>query len=174
MSSSSLVIRAVPYDHPDAGVMIDALQAHYRMLYDGPDPSPVDPAEFAPPRGRFFVGYLDHAAVAMGGWRWIEALAELGAERPVEVKRMYVDADTRGRGFARQLLTHLECTARDDGADAVVLSTGSVQRDAIALYRAEGYDDVPKFGFFAPYEQAVHLGKWLAADTTRLSERPSA
>lgn len=162
MWSPSLDIRAVPYDHPDASAMIDALQAYYRTLYDGPDSSPVDPAEFAPPRGRFFVGYLGAATVAMGGWRWIDALPDLGASRPVEIKRMYVDAGLRGQGFARTLLAHLETTARDEGADAIVLSTGPPQVDAITLYRAEGYDDVPSFGFFATYEQAVHLGKWLA------------
>jgi hypothetical protein len=46
--------------------------------------------------------------------------------------------------------------------------------DAIALYRAEGYDDVPRFGFFAGYEQAVHLGKWLSTERTSDRARVSA
>jgi GNAT superfamily N-acetyltransferase len=169
MSPASLVIRSVPFDHPDASAMTEAVQAYYRTLYDGPDSSPVDPTEFAPPNGRFFVGYLDGLAVAMGGWRWIEPLAELGADHPAEIKRMYVELSSRGRGYARLLLARLESTARAAGADAAVLATGQPQRDAIALYRAEGYDDVPRFGFFAPYETAVHLGKWLTDD--RLADR---
>lgn len=160
--SLALDIQPVSYDHPDASAMTNALQAYYRTLYDGPDPSPVDPAEFAPPSGRFFVGYLGRAAVGMGGWRWIDALPALSAVQPAEIKRMYVDVSARGRGFARTLLARLEETARDEGADAMVLSTGPAQRDAIALYRSEGYDDIPSFGFFAAYEQAVHLGKWLS------------
>jgi GNAT superfamily N-acetyltransferase len=173
--SACLVIRSVPYDHPDASAMTEALQDYYRSLYHGPDRSPVDPAEFTPPSGRFFVGYLEGVAVAMGGWRWIEPLTEMGAARPVEIKRMYVDANTRGRGYARTLLGHLETTAKAAGADAVVLATGQPQRDAIALYRSQSYDDVPRFGFFAPYETAVHLGKWLTAtaDEGEANGRPA-
>jgi ribosomal protein S18 acetylase RimI-like enzyme len=140
-----------------------AVQDYYRMLYGGPDSSPVDATEFDPPNGSFFVGYLDGAAVAMGGWRWIEPLAELGARRPVEIKRMYVDPRVRGRGFARMLLARLESSAAAAGADAAVLSTGQPQVEAIALYRAQSYEDVPRFGYFAPYETAVHLGKWLTS-----------
>lgn len=168
-----LDICAVPYDQADASALTDAVQTYYQSLYDSPDPSPVDPAEFAPPRGRFYVGYLDHAAVAMGGWRWIEPLPDLGAARPAEIKRMYVAGPARGRGFARALLAHLEDTARADGADALVLSTGAVQRDAIALYRADGYDDVAGFGYFAAYDDAVHLGKWLIPRETSVSELPA-
>jgi GNAT superfamily N-acetyltransferase len=172
MASHSLDIRPVRYDHADASALTEAVQAYYRTLYDGPDSSPVDPAEFEPPHGRFFVGYLGQQAVAMGGWRWIDPLPELGARRPAEIKRMYVDVPARGRGYARALLARLEDTARAAGVDAVVLSTGAVQRDAIALYRAEGYDDVPRFGFFAAYDDAVHLGKWLAPRETTVSARP--
>ncbi len=169
MSTVLMEIRPVPYDNPDASAMTEAVQDYYRSLYRGPDSSPVDPTEFTPPHGRFFVGYLDDVAVAMGGWRWIEPLAEMGSRRPAEIKRMYVDLGCRGRGFARTLLAHLESTAAAAGADAVVLSTGQPQREAIALYRSSGYVDVPRFGFFAPYPTAVHLGKWLTADRSAAS-----
>jgi GNAT superfamily N-acetyltransferase len=171
MATPALEIRAVPYDQADASALTEAVQAYYQSLYDNPDPSPVDPAEFAPPSGRFFVGYLGPTPVAMGGWRWIEPLPELGAARPAEIKRMYVDVPARGRGFARAILAHLEETARSAGVDALVLSTGAVQLDAIALYRAEGYVDVPRFGFFAAYDGAVHLGKWLTPVKTTFSGR---
>lgn len=161
MPPRTLVIRAVSYELPAASAMIDELQAYYQTLYDGPDPSPVDPEEFTPPAGCFFAGYEGATAVAMGGWRWIDALPGMGARRPVEIKRMYVAKGARGRGHARRLLGHLEATAYEDGADVIVLSTGPPQQDAIALYRSAGYDDVPKFGFFAAYAEAVHLGKRL-------------
>ncbi len=154
-------IRAVRYDEAAVRAMTEAVQAYYHSLYDGPDDAPVDPGEFAPPGGRFFVGYEGERPCAMGGWRWIEPLPEMPAARPVEIKRMYVDSDARGRGYARQILRHLESSAKAAGADAVVLSTGAPQRAAIRLYRSSGYVDVPKFGFYAPYASAVHLGKRL-------------
>jgi len=45
----------------------------------------------------------------------------------------------------------------------MVLTTGRPQRDAIAFYRAAGYDDVPPFGYYAHVDTAVHLGKRLPA-----------
>lgn len=175
MTLPTLAIRAVRYDLPAARAMIDALQDYYRTLYRGPDRSPVDPAEFAPPQGLFFLGFQGDAAVAMGGWRWVEPLPGISALRPVEIKRMYVVAAARGRGYARQMLHHLEATARDQGADAVVLSTGQPQQDAIGLYRAAGYRDIPKFGYYAAYDTAVHLGKRLStAASVRVSEPPPA
>jgi GNAT superfamily N-acetyltransferase len=166
-------IRAVGYEVPEAGEMIDTLQAYYRTLYKGPDRAPVDPAEFVPPGGMFFLGYSGSRAVAMGGWRWIEPLPAIGARRPAEIKRMYVVQDARGRGHARAILAHLESTARDAGADAIVLSTGPPQTDAIALYRSAGYVDIPPFGYYARYDGPVHLGKPLSGDVSWQPEQKS-
>jgi GNAT superfamily N-acetyltransferase len=164
MATPPLDIRAVGYDLPAAKAMVDALQDYYHSLYNGPDRSPVDPQEFAPPNGMFFLCYQVEVPVAMGGWRWVEPVDGVEASRPVEIKRMYVVETARGRGHARAILGHLESTARHAGADAVVLSTGQPQQDAIALYRSVGYVDIPKFGYYARYDTAVHLGKRLERD----------
>lgn len=158
---SRFVIGVSAFDQPVVRTMTDAVQEYYRDLYGGPDSAPVDTGEFTPPRGMFFLGHEEDRPVAMGGWRWIDPLPEMPAARPVEIKRMYVDAAVRGRGYARALLRHLEVTAREAGADAIVLSTGQPQVEAIALYRSSGYVDVPRFGYYAPYPAAVHLGKRL-------------
>ncbi len=156
-----LEICQVAYDTATVSAMTNALQTYYQSLYDGPDRGPVDPGEFALPRGMFFVGFEGTQPVAMGGWRWIDPLPAMLAARPVEIKRMYVASDARGRGYAREVLRHLEATARATGADAIVLSTGPPQRAALGLYRSSGYVDVPRFGFYADYPTAIHLGKRL-------------
>lgn len=161
MTPPPLDIRLVRYDSPAAAAMIEMVQGYYRTLYRGPDRSPVDPQEFAPPAGLFFVGYVGDDAVAMGGWRWIEPSSGMAALKPVEVKRMYVAPLARGKGYARAMLAHLETSASQAGADWVILSTGAPQTEAIALYRSAGYDDVPRFGYYARYDTAVHLGKRL-------------
>ena len=171
---AALEIRAVSYDVPEASAMIDVLQAYYRSLYNGPDRAPLDPAEFVPPGGRFFVGYQDGLPVAMGGWRWIDPLPQISSERPVEIKRMYVIPDARGLGHARTILGHLEHTAREAGADVIVLSTGPPQQDAISLYRSSGYVDIPRFGYYARYDSAVHLGKRLDGGVLAAADPPEA
>jgi GNAT superfamily N-acetyltransferase len=163
---SSLSIRPVGYDHPDAQRLIAEVQAEYVQRYGGPDASPVDPLEFQPPRGLFLVGYLRGEPVAMGGWRTHAGAAPQasGAALTAEVKRMYVTAAERGRGHARAVLARLEDTARDAGAGWLLLETGSAQPEAVALYRSCGYQPVPPFGYYANRPLAIHLGKDLLAE----------
>jgi GNAT superfamily N-acetyltransferase len=158
---SDFVIEQVGYGHPDIVALTAQVQAYYEQIYGGPDSTPVDDAEFTPPQGAFFVGYDDGRPVAMGGWRWHRAPVPIAATRPAEIKRMYVVPAVRGRGLARRLLGHLEDTARGAGADALVLETGQRQPEAIGLYRATGYVDIPRFGHYACAPDAVHLGKLL-------------
>jgi GNAT superfamily N-acetyltransferase len=74
------------------------------------------------------------------------ALRALGDE--LEVKRVYVAPEARGRGASRALMAELERLARQRGAARLVLQTGDRQHEAIALYERLGYRPV---GVFAPY-----------------------
>ena len=155
------VIEAVAYDHADVARLTEQVQSYYGRIYGGPDTTPVDPAEFAPPSGSFFVGYRAGEPVTMGGWRFVRSALDIPASRPAEIKRMYVVESARGLGLAREMLRHLEVTASAAGADALVLETGQAQPDAIALYRSSGYTDIPRFGHYRNEPDAVHLGKLL-------------
>jgi GNAT superfamily N-acetyltransferase len=146
-------IEVLAYDHPDAGPLIDGCQYEDLVRYGQEDQTPVDPADFAAPRGLFLVGYLDDRAVACGGWRTHGPDAEL--------KRMYVVPEARRRGLARSILIRLEDAARDAGRHRMILETGTRQPEALALYGEAGYVEVPKFGYYADDPESVHLGKVL-------------
>ncbi|MGH1563119.1 GNAT family N-acetyltransferase [Mumia sp. DW29H23] len=151
-----LHIRAVGYDHADAVTLIAEVQAEYVRRYGSPDEGPTDAAQFRAPGGVFAVAYdVDGTPVATGGWRL------LGDGR-AEVKRMYVRESARGRGYARRVLAWLEATAAEAGAAEVILETGRLQPEAIALYRSAGYADVEPFGYYAQDPLSVYLGKALA------------
>jgi GNAT superfamily N-acetyltransferase len=157
----SFELRPVGCESPDAMALTEQAQRFYVELYGGPDDTPFTVDEFAPPRGRFYVGYLDEHPVAMGGWRFSPVIAPVGAIRPAEIKRMFVRADVRQQGLARRLLATLEAAARDAGADWMILETGRPQVAAVALYRASGYVDIAPFGFYANEPDVVSLGKRL-------------
>ena len=53
---------------------------------------------------------------------------------------MWVSPDVRGLGLGRRLLRELEDLARDHGATAAHLETNRALTEAIALYRASGYE----------------------------------
>lgn len=149
-----LDLREEPYDSPAAQQLIAAVQAEYVVRYGGPDEAPVDPREFAPPDGLFLVGYLEAQPVATGGLR-------RHAEGEVEIKRMYVVPEARGRGFSRQMLAALEARARELGANRVVLETGQRQPEAISLYESSGYARLPGFGHYACAPLSISFEKKL-------------
>lgn len=156
-----LDLRVVGYDHADATALIARVQAEYVERYGSPDESPVDPALFDPPEGLFLVGYDTGVAdrpVATGAWRR-SPVRVLGGSSAVEVKRMYVVPDARGRGFARQVLAELERSAVAAGHDLAVLETGMLQPEAIGLYLSAGYVEIPGFGYYCGAELSRCYGK---------------
>jgi GNAT superfamily N-acetyltransferase len=153
---SDLELREEPYDGPIAQQLIDAVQQEYVVRYGAPDTTPVEPNEFAPPGGRFVVGYLDTQAVAMGGVRRIDT-------GTVEIKRMYVVPQVRGRGLSRVVLAHLESLAREVGASRILLETGPKQPEAMRLYETSGYERVEGFGHYRCEPDSVSYGKTLTA-----------
>ncbi|MFL6001461.1 MAG: GNAT family N-acetyltransferase [Nocardioides sp.] len=154
----------VGFGHPDAMAMIAAVQGEYVLRYGGQDETPLDPAMFDPPRGSFFVGYLDGRPAASGAWRRREDVEALGSTSTAEIKRMYVAPAARGRGLARAMLAHLERTAFEAGAAVSILETGTRQPEAIALYESSGYVEVPKFGFYCHAPESRCYGKRLPGD----------
>lgn len=153
-------LRQTSYDDPLVQRLVAEVQQEFVLRYGGPDRTPMDPAHFAPPRGGFFLAQSDDAApVGMGGWRFRPDVAALGRSRAAEVKRMYVVPAARGQGWARRLLARLEDSAREAGADVLVLETGTAQPEAIALYESSGFVPVEPFGFYRDSPTARYFGK---------------
>ena len=159
-ATSALHVDRLPITHPDARLLVEAVQEEYVARYGGRDESPVDPRDFEDPLGRFFVGYLDGVPVATGAWRRSSVRA-LGVEVTAEVKRMYVVPAAQRRGLARQMLAHLESTAATAGIEALVLETGIAQPEAIALYESAGYVPIPGFGYYSGSELSRCFGRVL-------------
>ena len=113
-----------------------------------------EPAEFEPPQGAFFVGYVKGQPVACGGLaRYDDATGE--------VRRMYVSPDARGQGLSRLVLAALEDQARSLGYKAIRLETGNRQTEALGLYSSAGYEPIPKYGPYVDDERSVCLEKRL-------------
>ena len=98
----------------------------------------VAAAELVAPAGLLLVARLRGEPVGCGALR-------LHAGAPAEIKRMWVAPAARGLGLGRRLLGELERRARAHGAGRVRLDTNASLREAIALYRSAGYEEVPAF-----------------------------
>lgn len=159
----TFTLEPVPFDHPDAVPLIEAAQGEYVRRYGGPDTTPHEPGEFAPPRGWFLVGYAAGGPVACGGWRLRSARVEDPELRAgdAEIKRMYVADGHRGHGYARRLLGALERAAVTAGARRMILETGDRQPEAIELYRSSGYTEIAGFGAYRGNPDSRYLAKSL-------------
>lgn len=146
----AMQILPVRYDHPDAMKLDGVVQQEYAERYgDDGDVTPLSPAMFVPPRGLYLLAYDDGRPVATGGWRSQEDAEEGYRPGDAEIKRMFVVREARGTGLARRILAELEDDARAAGRIRMVLETGTMQPEAIALYTSSGY--VPaekKFGLY--------------------------
>ncbi|MEI7055803.1 GNAT family N-acetyltransferase [Nocardioides sp. CCNWLW239] len=156
----SVEIRRVAYDHPDAQKLVDRVQEFYVERYGEPDTDPTTPDMFESPAGAYFLAYLDDVPVASGAWRRSGEPA-LGTTVTAEIKRMYVVPEAQRRGLAKLMLAHVEASARDAGFEALVLTTGDHQHEAIGLYTAMGYVDVEPFGYYKDEDLVVCMAKRL-------------
>ncbi len=94
--------------------------------------------ELRQPNGALLVARLRGAPVGCGALKF-------HAGEPTELKRMWVDRSVRGIGLGRRMLRELEDFARAQGTSVVRLETNASLTEALALYRASGYREVPAF-----------------------------
>jgi putative acetyltransferase len=77
----------------------------------------------------------------------------------VEVRKMYLLPEARGRGLGKELLHRLLADARSLGYKRIILETNAVLEEAIALYRRFGFAPVDRPHMAKRCDQAWEL--WL-------------
>lgn len=82
-------------------------------------------------------------------------------EGVMEVKRMYVTPESRGKGIASLVLKELQDWARELGSSRCILETGIKQPEAISLYKKSGYKVIPNYGQYAGVAISVCFEKVL-------------
>ena len=158
-----IVIREVRTDHADVAALADEVQAYYvEHLRRARTSARWTTTSSRRRAGRSISATTATAPVSMGGWRYHEPIEGFAAERPgrdqAHVRRAVGPRSRPGPADAAPTWSDSAVAA---GADALILETGRVQPDAIALYRSSGFVDIPDFGFYAGEALAVHLGKLL-------------
>ena len=79
----------------------------------------------------------------------------------MEVKRMFVPMELRGKGIAKEILNELEAWAKELGNRKCILETGIKQPEAISLYKKCGYKFMDNYGQYAGVENSVCFEKLL-------------
>ena len=79
----------------------------------------------------------------------------------VEVKRMFVSPDDRGKGVAKKVLQELEIWAKELGYKKCVLETGERQVEAVKFYTKCNYKKIPNYGQYKGVENSICFEKAL-------------
>lgn len=154
-------LRQVRLTDPLVAPLIEGMTHEYAVRYGEIDEmATVDAEDFDPPSGTLLVLVDDGEVLAGGGLRRL-------TDDTCEVKRMWTAAGHRRKGYASQILTALEDTARAAGYATLLLETGPLQPEAIDLYTARGYHRIPYYG---RYPDAVAFRLALRSPASRQSE----
>lgn len=143
LNRDQLQVRAADPDSPEA---LACQQSYFdeilaRVAIARPEYFPLpDPGadSYRPPRGRFLIAWSDDLPVGCVALRPLD-------DSIAEVKRLWVDASARGQGLSRRLMSAIEAEARSMGYQRLRLDTNSALTEAIALYRATGWTDIPPY-----------------------------
>ena len=144
MTASAVELRAVD---PEAPEVQYCLEQYFAELAER-DANRFEPGEalptadeMRPPAGLFVIAYLRGQAVGCCGLKFHSG----GMPDIAELRRMWVDPETRGMGLGRRLLEHIEDVARAHGVARLRLDTNEHLVEAIAMYRSAGYLDIPRY-----------------------------
>jgi GNAT superfamily N-acetyltransferase len=158
MENPTLQVCRAHLTDPSAAPLLAGLVQEYTERY-GPGAAAEfeehPPEVFTPERGGGLILLVEQGeTVAGGAFRRfaregvaVDVLPRLDAEPPTaEFKRIWTHAGHRRRGLARRALAELEREAAGEGYLRVFLTTGPRQPEAVALYLAAGYAELPDPG----------------------------
>ncbi len=100
------------------------------------------------------VVYIDDKPVGCGALKEFEPSI-------IEIKRMYISSQNRGKGIATKMLSELENWAIELSYEKGILETGKRQPEAIALYEKNDYKLIPNYGQYTAMENSVCYEKLL-------------
>jgi putative acetyltransferase len=80
-------------------------------------------------------------------------------DNTVEIKRMFVKPQMRGKGVGSMVLVELEKWAAELKFKHCILETGKRQPDAIKLYENAGYRQISNYGQYKDVDNSVCMKK---------------
>ena len=98
--------------------------------------------------------YEDHEPLGCGCFKKF-------SDDTVELKRMYVTNEQRGKGIGALVLTELEKWIVELDYNMIVLETGTKQPEAIQLYKKQGYRIIPNYAPYTGNDLSICMKKQL-------------
>ena len=144
------IIRTVS-NNSDFQFLVSLLD-HFQQILDGDEHSFYAQFNKIDTLSEVLVAYIEGIPVASGALRRYN-------NSTVEIKRMFVKPEYRGRGVAMLILKELESWAKELNFSTCILETGKKQIEAINLYKKTGYMQIISYGQYKNVENSVCMKK---------------
>ena len=144
------IIRTVS-NNSDFQFLVSLLD-HFQQILDGDEHSFYAQFNKIDTLSEVLVAYIEGIPVASGALRRYN-------NSTVEIKRMFVKPEYRGRGVAMLILKELESWAKELNFSTCILETGKKQIEAISLYKKTGYLQITSYGQYKNVENSVCMKK---------------
>lgn len=96
----------------------------------------------------------EQAAVGCGSFKHYD-------DDTVELKRIFIRDDFRGRNLGQLMITELENIARKEGYRKAILETGKPLTRAFHLYQGLGYHVIDNYGPYVHLTDSICMQKYL-------------
>ena len=151
--NNKLIIKRTSANNPDFIYLISLLD-HELWVELKEDQATYDPFNNVSDISTAIIIYADDKPVACGCYKKLD-------DKTIEIKRMYVDKNYRGKGISKMLLYELEKWAIENGFEYAILETSIHFDVAKSLYQNAGYYIIPNYDQYAGLEESVCMKKKL-------------
>lgn len=156
-----LTIKRTNSADPDFQLLVSSLD-HELWNELNEDQATYDQYNKVPDLPTVLVLYINDKPVACGCFKQYD-------EDTVEIKRMFVEKEFRGRGISSIILGALEEWAIESGFSNAVLETSVHFKVARSLYTGAGYQVIDNYDQYAGLEESVCMKKRLVAVPSEFS-----
>ena len=151
--NQSTILHRTTSEHPDFRKLINALDED---LYQRNGEAQLQYRQYnqVDHINHVVVVYFEDKPVGCGCFKWFD-------DQTVELKRMFVLPEMRGKQLAARLLQELERWAVEEGFSKAVLETSHRQVEAVRLYTVAGYTLTENYGQYIGMEESICYRKEL-------------
>ena len=151
--NQSTILHRTTSEHPDFRKLINALDED---LYQRNGEAQLQYRQYnqVDHINHVVVVYFEDKPVGCGCFKWFD-------DQTVELKRMFILPEMRGKQLAARLLQELERWAVEEGFSKAVLETGHRQVEAVRLYTVTGYTLTENYGQYIGMEESICYRKEL-------------
>jgi putative acetyltransferase len=150
----TIVIKRTNSNDPDFQLLVSHLD-HELWNELKEDQSTYDQYNKVPDLPTVVVIYIDEKPVASGCYKQYD-------DNTVEIKRMFVEKDYRGKGISKLILIEVERWAIESGFRFAILETSIHFKAAQSLYTKAGYNIIENYDQYAGLEESVCMKKELS------------